>query len=136
MIHFKSRSAQSGFMLMEVLLTIAIVGMVITPILMLQTNALRGLYRFSSRITLLFPAKNFLMESVVQAPQKKDQKVTEKKEITSPRATLTYTQRPVGKNSAFKDIKDLHRASVVAESSRKAKESIVHFIYQPERKKQ
>jgi len=132
MIHFKSRSAQSGFILMEVLLTIAIVGMVITPVLMLQTNALRGLYRFSSRIALLFPAKNFLMESVVQAPQKKDQK----EEITNPRATLTYTKRPVGKNSAFKDVKDLHRASVAAESSRKAKESIVHFIYQPERKKQ
>jgi len=97
--------------------------------------ALFPFYLPSSRITLLFPAKNFLMESVVQASQEKEQEVTEKKEITNPRATLTYTKRLVDKNSAFKDIKDLHRVKVTAQSSR-AKESIVQFIYQPERKKQ
>jgi len=135
MIHFKSRSAQSGFMLTEVLLTIAIVGMVITPVLMLQTNALRGLRRYSSRMRLLFPAKNFLMESVVQTPETKEPEAPKKKEITNPKATLAYAKRPVEKDSAFKDIPNVHRVRVTARSPR-AKESIVGFIYQPERKKE
>ena len=135
MIHFKSRSAQSGFMLTEVLLTIAIVGMVIMAVLMMQTNALRGLQRYSSRMRLFFPAKNFLMESIVSTSEKKGQEVPKKKEITNPKATLTYTKQPVGKDSVFKDIHNLHRVKVAAQS-RRAKESIVRFIYQPERKKQ
>lgn len=122
-------------MLMEVLVTIAIVGMVITPIFMLQTSVLRALYRVSAQARLLFPVKNALEEAVDEMPTQREQEVSRKEEITNPAGTLTYTMRKVGAASALKDVKDIYFNQVLVRSIRGERESMVGFVYKPERKK-
>ena len=122
-------------MLMEVLVTIAIVGMVITPIFMLQTNVLHALYRVSGKARLLFPVKNALEKAVVEVPEKKEQEISKTEQITDPAGTLTYTMRKVGDTSVLKDVKDLYFNEVQVRSIRGERESMVVFVYKPERKK-
>lgn len=123
-------------MLMEVLVTIAIVGMVITPIFMLQTSVLRALYRVSAQARLLFPVKNKLEELCAQAPTQKEQEISKKEQITNPAGTLTYTMRKVGGTSALKDVKDMYFNEVLVRSTRGERESMVCFVYKPERKQE
>jgi len=134
MVHSKNRSS-SGFMLMEVMVTIAIVGLVLAPVFMLQSSAMRGLQRLSREIRLLFSAKNVLVDSFQKVSFAKDEEETETKRISNPPATLTYKRAKVGKNSAFKDMKNLYSSDVRIRSSRAERESIIGFVYKPEKEK-
>lgn len=124
---------------MEVLLTIAIVGMSLAPAFLMQATAVENLYRSSRLLRLLFPIKNFWLESSVKGVgQQEDEKpggvITQKKELTSPRTTLTYKLSPLGKKSVLKDFKGLHKAETFGRV-RNERESFVGFVYVPEKKK-
>ena len=123
-------------MLMEVLLTVAIIGLMLAPVFALQSVALRGLYRYSARLRALFPAKAFLVTALADVSDKKEDTFTEKKEITNPTATLTYNSKRVGEQSALKKQKGMVRNEVSVKVPRQKKETLVGFVYKPERKKQ
>jgi len=120
MVRFKSRTSSPGFMMMEVMLTIALVGMALAPMFALQTSAMRSLYRYSVRWQLILPLKNRLIDEFTKmAPQ-------EKKD-----ARITYKKSKVSDRSAFKEIKDLYKQEVASKPVRGRQESIISFIYQP-----
>jgi len=126
---------QPGFLLMEVLLTIALVGMSLAPAFVMQSSTMRNLYNYSARLRLFFPIKNFWLDRISKLdPKLEVSKEPESRKITRPSGTLTYKLTPIGENSAFKKIKGIHRVEVVGRS-RRTKESLVSFIYRPEKKK-
>ena len=122
-------------MLMEVMFTIAIVGIALAPIFVLQTNSLRGLRKFSDKIKLIFPAKNFFIDSSNKKHKSEEKKIMEKKDITKPTATLTYTEKKIGEKGAFSNIGNINVGEVRIRSARGVRESIVGFIYKPEQEK-
>lgn len=135
MEYLKSRHNKSGFMMMEVMVTIAIVGLAIAPILMMQSASLRALRQYSSQIRLLFPVKNFWMEMTAKSFDKKETEFTEKRQINNPAASSTYKASKVGENSVFKGIKHIYKSELTAKTLRGTRESIVGFVYKPEREK-
>ena len=135
MIRSSSRNAQSGFMLMEVLITIAIVGLVIAPVFILQGNALKALYKISAQTRMLFPLNNELKEQLEQIYEREGEEFTEQKDIKIPDGKLTYKMRKVVQTSELKDIKDLYFNEAQMLLKRGDRESMVMFIYKPERKK-
>jgi len=127
-------------MLMEVLVTIAIVGMTLVPLFMTQSNALRGVYRYAQRLRLIVPAKNFFVDIFSKKKEQSDdgekkEVEIEEKEITDPAAKLTHKKRKLTENSAFKKIKDLEVHEVIVRGTRGGRESIIGWVYKPERKK-
>lgn len=69
MMNFKNND---GFTLTEVLLAVAIIGLVLTPIFITQSTLLQSVSRISRRMARVFFAKQFLIEStsVMQLKQK------------------------------------------------------------------
>jgi len=134
MEHLKNHN-KSGFMLMEVLLTIALVGMALAPAYMMEGTIQRSLSRYSARIRLLYHIKNFWTEVVWKIADEKETERTDKRQVSNPSATLTYRLSPVGENSSLKKIKGMHKVQVTGKSTRNARESIVGFVYKPEREK-
>lgn len=136
MMYSSNHNARSGFVLIEVLVTIAIVGMVIAPIFMLQSNMLRALYRVSTQARLLFPVKNALEKTLVGVSTQTEREVSRQEEIKNPAGTLRYTVRKIGDASALKNVKDMYFNEVQVRSIRGERESMVGFVYKPERKQQ
>ncbi|MFC1845562.1 hypothetical protein ACFLX2_00365 [Candidatus Dependentiae bacterium] len=136
MMSLKSQNSRPGFMLTEILVTVAIIGVALMPIFVLQTSALRSLYRYSNRIRALFPTKNFLQQALAQAPDKEERTISEEKKITRPPATLQYELKKVSETSSLREIKDLYIGTVSIESTRGTRESMVGFVYRPEREKE
>lgn len=135
-MNLKNQNSRQGFMLTEILITIAIIGIALTPIFILQSSSLRSLYNYSERIRLLFPVKNFLQENIIEASNKEEQEISEEKQIKNPSATLNYHLKKVQDGSSLSKINDLYLGSVSIQSIRGTKESMVGFVYKPERKQQ
>lgn len=136
MMYLRRRNQRSGFMLLEVMITIAILGLAMGPIFILHTSALRSLYRYSGKIRVLFFAKRSLIDFLYESQRKNEDEIFEEKLV--PKSTVTVTQKikKVAQNSSLGKIKDLHVVKVTAKSSRKARESIVSFVYRPEQEEQ
>jgi hypothetical protein len=126
---------QSGFLIPEVLVTIAIVGLVMTPIFILQSNALRGLYKISAQTQMLFPLQSELQEQAEKSFDRQEEEVTEQKTVANPAGRMSYKMRVIAPSSELKDISDLyyHEAQMVLPNNER--ESMVLFVYRPEQKK-
>lgn len=135
MIRSSNRNAQSGFMLIEVLVTIAIVGLTIAPVFILQGNVLKVLYKISAQTRMLFPIQNELKSQAEEIAGREQEEFTEQKDIKIPDGKLTYKMRKVVPTSELKEIKDLYFTQVQMQLKRGDRESMVMFIYKPERKK-
>ena len=115
--------------MMEIMITIAIVGASLAVAFTLQSTILRGLYRASASIRLLFPVKDFWVETTFKQLEKKEG--TDQKQVTNPSATITQKLTKVGERSVLKDVKDLKK-NEVSGRSRRTRESIIGFVYRPE----
>lgn len=136
MEHLKNHN-KPGFLLMEVLLTIALVGLSLSPAFLMQSTTMRSVFQFSNRIRLLFPVKNFFFEKVFKGEQKGPEEKSKpemSRQISRPAGTVTYKTKPVGQNSALKNIKGMQRVEVVGRTLR-TQETLIGFIYKPEREK-
>lgn len=128
----------SGFTLIEVLLALAIIGMVLTPIFLIQQMVLR---RSSSRANLfsrLIQAKDFLVDQQFENIQEAKE-VTAEKKITSPITTLIFNSKKLPENSALKKFKHIMVDSVNmqwTEQNKKRQEKLVTFSFKPEEQKQ
>jgi len=122
-------------MLMEVLIAIAVVGLMITPIFVMQSGSLRGISRYSDKIRLLFSAKNVAVKVVVKLEEEKEEELSGTEQINRPSATLTYSVGDIKKGSSLEEVKDMHKIQVATQTRRAGKESVVAFVYMPEREK-
>ncbi len=115
-------------MLMEIMITIAIVGLMLVPVFMMQSSTFRALSRYSSRMRLLFSAKNSLIQEIDKehATKKLSEKQGQKEGVE---------RSKVDQSLAFKNIKNLYKHTVKVRSSRGQKESIIGFTYKPGQEK-
>ena len=129
MIHFKNNN--DAFSLIETLLAIAIVGLVLTPLFILQGSLLQSISRLSLQVHRIYAGETFLLEMQLDREQKKEKK------IDDPETTMIYERLPFrkGERDTFRD---MYLERVVMnwyEDRSKRTESLVMLIFEPEQKK-
>ena len=137
MIHFRNHN--NGFTLIEVILSLAITGMMLTPIFMLHEMIMNRVSRSSREFDYILLCKNLLFA----ARQKQDPEVKEfvlDKAETEFDATLTYSlEKGIDPKSSLASLVGLHKELVVVswtDQDKKKQERLVTFVYKrPEQKK-
>ena len=137
MIHFKNH--KSGFTLIEVILSLAITGVVLTPIFMMHEMILNRVWRSSKAFDSIVLCKNLLYE----ARQKQDpdaQTFSLKKTEIDFDASLYYSlEKSVNQKSSLASLQGLHTELVTVswtEQGDRKQERLVTFMYKkPEQKK-
>ena len=132
-----SRNNQLGFTLIEVLLSLAIIGMVLTPIFLIQSLVLRRTSAGARQFTRLIAAKDFLVDQQFENIQETNTATAEQK-ITNPPTTLLFTSKKLPENSALKKFKHIMVDTVTmqwTEQNKKRQENLVTFMFKPEEPK-
>lgn len=125
-----------GFTLPEVLLSVAIVGLALTPIYLGQSVAMRQSTLYSRLLARTFAAKKILRETEF-ALQDPLQPIKVDKKIDNPPTTFAYELKKVPEQSSLKKFKNIWIESVSWPDERnpKRQQRIVTFIFKPEQKK-
>lgn len=135
MIRFKNN--RYGFSFIEAILAIAIVGLVLTPLFLLQGNVIRRVGQWSRYMQRIYKAKNFFIESQRAISPDTRQVMLEKK-IDDPEAVLKYKIRKVASKSSLRKFKNILVEQVALEWEQegvKRQDKLVSFLFKPERKK-
>jgi prepilin-type N-terminal cleavage/methylation domain-containing protein len=124
---------KSGFTLIEVLLALAIIGLVLTPIFVNQSLISRTASRASRLLTRLFTAKRILVENeFALAPDAQEMK--SEKKMGAPPTVFTYELRRIPENSSLKKFKNvwIETVSWPDERGKKRKQQLVTLLYKSE----
>ncbi len=119
-------------MLIEVMLAVAIMGIVLTPLFALQTQVVRSVVQRANHLRRLLEAEQFLATMHRTQPE-------DAKQATVQEKGFTYELRPVGDASALKGIPDMYREQVTyswRQENRPQKERALYFLFKPEKIKQ
>lgn len=138
MIHFKNHK-RGGFTLIEVMLSIMIASIALSPIFLIYTMVFRRVNHSSQAYDYILLCKNFLQ----QARQKQEPDVQsfslETKDDDSGTSLIYSLDSSVGQKSSLAALKGLHKEMVTiswTEDGQKKQESLITFVYKkPEQKK-
>jgi prepilin-type N-terminal cleavage/methylation domain-containing protein len=131
MIRFRNNN--HGFTLIEAMIAVAIMGIILAPMFLLETNVFNAMARTAEQFHRLIFAKNFLYTAQQQEPLESTAYTLEKKE-DRPLSMVRYQLQPIQQQSSLSSIKRLYRQEVVASGVQKGSPEgrIVHFIFKPE----
>lgn len=133
--HSGRTGSRAGFTLIEVLLAMAIIGLVLTPIFMGQSAILRATALASRRLARVFAAKKILIENEI-ALEPDVREFTSEKKINNPPTTFTYELKKISDDSSLKKFKNVLIQTVSwpdERSKKKRQDRLVTFLYKPER---
>ena len=131
---------RSGFSLMEVLLTMALVAVVGTPIMIQQSALMRGVDRASRLAMMIQVAQLFLYETEVSLQPGTVAHEVRKKLDDAYETELHFKRTAVAAQSAYGNFSNIVQDQVVCswmESGQKRQETLIFFLYQlplPEKK--
>ena len=138
MIRFKNH--KRGFTLIEVLISLAITGVVLTPLFMLHEMIMNRVNRSAKEFEYMLLCKNFLFSARQKQEPQAQEFSLEKTEIAFD-ASLTYAlEKGVDPKSSLASIPGLHREIVRVSwtdlQGTKKQDRLVTFVYKtPEQKK-
>lgn len=122
-----------GFTLIEVLVALAIVAIVLTPLFIMEGNTLNSLGRLVARSARIMAAREFLADQLLAATTQETPARTAQRAVANPPTQLRYELADPS-SAALKKYKGLKRARVTAQwtsKGRQQQEGVVTFIYQP-----
>ncbi len=132
MMYFNNKS---GFTLIEALLAVVIIGVVLTPLFLLEGTIFQGVGKYGQIFRRYMFAKEYMYEMRRKQTDDTTSLTLERsnKEV-QPVTILRYTLGPVNKNSSLKNLKRLYKEVVVASGADKAASSasVVSFVFKPE----
>ncbi len=135
MIHFRNKA---GFTLIEVLLSLAIIALVLTPIFVVQGTVLSRVGRYARMIDRFMQSQLFFVNSSIAVSAEAKSTTLEKK-IDVPLTFLSYEFQKLPDSSPLKNFKDVYQEKVTIryeDDGRKYLDSLVSFRYRPEEKKE
>lgn len=110
MKHFNNRSAD-GFSFIEVVMTLALVGAVLTPVFMLQYNVLNFLPRSSDALRSIFLVDAAFSQAAFEHDGEATlQELAAEKKYEDPAVTVLYRVEEVPETSPLKKIKNVYVA--------------------------
>jgi prepilin-type N-terminal cleavage/methylation domain-containing protein len=127
MIHSKNNRA---FTLIEVLLSVVIIGTVITALMSSQGVMIFSIKTISYKFSRLLLAKNLLYQTRLNGQSSAETKAQE------PETLLKYSQKKAT-GTLGKQFRDLYREQVDyewTEQGRKRTDQVISFIFKPEQK--
>lgn len=125
---------KSGFTLVEVVLAMAIVGVVMTSVFVAQAGALYAINRVSNVLRRIYAAQNYMMQKRVELVNSTEPK-SDQKMLTSPAATLSYKLEK-SNNAGLKPFKDVYLEQVILswkEQRTPCTDALVSFVFKPPR---
>lgn len=131
MVHFNDKS---GFTLIEVILAVAIIGILFGPILVTQGTMMQSIGMLSRRLRAVLAAQELLVETQYddKAPEQKSKSL---KPLGIP-GSMAYKEEPA-KISALKDFKDIVMKKVSMEwrdGVVRRTDELVTFVFKPKKK--
>lgn len=129
MIHSKNNH---GFTLIEVLISVAIMGFLFTSIYMAQGAAMRGIGLFAQKLRRVLAAQEMLVEMQYQDEAQKSKSLKEARIVVN----LQYSEGPA-KMGALKDFNDMVMRKVTIEwqeDRAKRTDQILTFAFKPKKK--
>jgi prepilin-type N-terminal cleavage/methylation domain-containing protein len=116
MISFKNNHQPyiPGFSFLEVIIALAIVSLVFTPIFIAESSILRTTFRSSWLIDRVMQAHSFFFDAQ-RASAPDTQQITVEKRVQRPATILKYTVHKVPDNSVLRTFKDMYIEQVTFE---------------------
>ncbi len=123
-----------GFSLIEAMFAITIIGLVLTPMFILENNVFNGIARMAETFHRLLFAQNFLYSAQRQEPPESTKYSLERKE-DKPLSMARYTLAPIAKQSSLGSMKHLYQQRVEVSGLEKSspKATMIQCIFKPER---
>ncbi|MBN1549284.1 prepilin-type N-terminal cleavage/methylation domain-containing protein [Candidatus Babeliales bacterium] len=128
-----------GFTFVEVVLTIALIGFILTPLLVVQNNVLRLVMKSSDRARRIFILKNAFSEAAINVDNEED--VTNRsfeKQYEVPHMSLKYTVMPIVKESSLKGFSEVYLLKAYGSWQRmyqEHSETMISFLFVPPNEK-
>lgn len=131
MMNLKNRD---GFTLIEVLIALGMIGLVLTPIFVVQSTVMKTISNYSEQLVRVFAGQAFLGQMHMQQVLDPDL-AQETKKIDDPESTLEYSFDDIDEQSSLSSFKDVGLQEVVVNwDSIEGKEQVTlaTFFYDPE----
>jgi prepilin-type N-terminal cleavage/methylation domain-containing protein len=134
---FAHSSNRQGFTLIEVLLAMAIMALVLTPIFVTQGTLLQSVSKVSRKMARIFFEKQFLFDTAfkTQLQEQKDTPlITIEKNFNDPEVFLTYEVLPIPKNSKLVNFADVYIERVksrLQQDNKNQQIDLVTFAFKP-----
>ena len=129
---------RAGFSFLEIVLTITLIGAVLTPLYAVQYNIFSVVMRAFDEVSRLFLIQNLFYPAILpSAAADAEQKMIEKK-IQDPSTAVTYELGPIAPASRLAGYDNLYLAVAQGSWSRagvESKEKIVTFVYRAPKSK-
>jgi len=135
MVHFKNNN---GFTLVEVLISIALIGLIFSPLFISQEQLMKSVRTMSLRLNHMIEAATFMVKSRQEAVEEKQNEAIKKESAAkSFSGTMVYSQEP-SKISQLKDIKDIYLEQVAVnwrDGNRARTTTFSSFLFKPKKEK-
>ncbi len=131
MIYFKNRN---GFTLIEVMITLGIIGLVLTPVFVLQSTTMRVMGQYSQQLVRVLAGQVFFGQMQMQRAINPDIE-KETKKIDDPESTFEYSFADIDQKSTLANFKDVGLQEVVIKWHSlwgPEEDTLVSFVYDPE----
>lgn len=133
-MHFKSHN-QAGFLFIEVVLAILIVGLLGTTLLNLQQQSLFSITAYSARLARQYLLNNTII--TLQQTKEKKEKPPKEYEFKNPETKISVETKKIQEKSVLAPLKNLNLDYLQAhwtENFLKKSENLLSITYQPPEK--
>ncbi len=131
-------NVKNGFTLIEVLIAVAMVGLLLSPLFIAQESIFINVVKRARNFERIIKAKNFYWSAKQKADKQEKPEFTLDKKLDDPVMTLKYEVTPQSQKSALKNFKDVYKERVKMtwqDGRRKREDALVSFVFKPQPQK-
>ncbi len=130
-MHFKNKN---GFSLIEAMIAIAIIGMILSPMFILETNVFNAVARIAEKFHRILLSKQFIFIASKEQPSEAKEFKLERKE-EKPTSLMRYSFAAVDKKSSLAKLQGIYRQEVITSGgdATSPEGRAIQFVYKPER---
>lgn len=125
---------RDGFTLIEIMMTVAMIGIVIVPLFSVQYNILKIISQASDQLSRIFLIETIFNEAEYRGKQVAESGIAGNKKVEEPLTEINYAVQKPNEKSAFIKFNDVYVVRATASWSRAgigSQETMMSFAYMP-----